>query len=68
MNSPPDIVILTLRAEGAGPPLPIRVRGALKRLLRNFGLRAVDVQMGKSAVRDAARASERGVTNSTEQP
>jgi hypothetical protein len=36
-----DTVTLTFRAEGGGPPLPIRVRHLLKFALRSLGLRCV---------------------------
>ncbi len=39
----PEVWTLTLRAEGDGPPVEIRVRRVLKWLLRSFGLRCVRV-------------------------
>jgi hypothetical protein len=37
-------VRLTLRETGPGPPAVVRLRGALKCLLRTFGLRCVSIE------------------------
>jgi hypothetical protein len=43
-NEKPTAYTLTLRAEGDGPPVAIRLRKALKVLLRSFGLRCTGVE------------------------
>jgi hypothetical protein len=43
-HKPPEF-LLSLRAEGAGPPGIIRLRRALKCLLRSCGLRCVRVEI-----------------------
>jgi hypothetical protein len=45
MNRPdPETFVLTLRAEAHVVPAITRLRAALKRLLKNYGLRCVDVR------------------------
>ena len=39
-----DAYILTLHAEGAGPPVTVRLRRGLKLLLRACGLRCTDIR------------------------
>ena len=43
---PPGRWTFTVEAAGIGPPMTVRVRRALKWLLRTHGLRAVDVREG----------------------
>lgn len=47
-------VLLTLRAEGPGPPPAIRLRRALKCLLRSFGLRCVSIEESRPAPKSGA--------------
>lgn len=41
-----DELTITLVPEGDGPPAEVRIRGALKVLLRRFGLRCRDFRPG----------------------
>jgi hypothetical protein len=41
--------LVTLEAEGAGPPLPIRLRRFLKGALRGYGLRCTSITEADSA-------------------
>jgi hypothetical protein len=51
--------IVTMKPEGAGPPGIIRLRRALKCLLRSFGLRAIDVrEVSNGAAADAGKGPE----------
>jgi hypothetical protein len=36
--------VITVRSEGGGPPVEVRLRRALKALLRGFGLRCIEVR------------------------
>lgn len=45
----PDVVVISVKAIGPGPPAVIRVRKFLKSLLRAAGLRAVRVEPGDAA-------------------
>lgn len=40
-----EIWRLDVAAEGDGPPVDVRVRASLKRMLRSFGLRCVDFRV-----------------------
>jgi hypothetical protein len=42
---PRDQITITLESAGIGPPTVVRVRRALKGLLRGYGLRAVRVNL-----------------------
>ena len=44
---PPGNVTIIVQCAGSGPPLVVRVRRALKHLLRTHGLRAVRVDLPK---------------------
>ena len=44
---PPGHVTIIVECAGSGPPLVVRVRRALKHLLRTHGLRAVRVDLPK---------------------
>jgi hypothetical protein len=44
---PPGNVTIIVECAGSGPPLVVRVRRALKHLLRTHGLRAVRVDLPK---------------------
>jgi hypothetical protein len=43
-NKPIDLVTITLRPEGPGPPAAVRLKRCLKSLLRAYGLRCVDIR------------------------
>lgn len=49
MADDPETWTISLRAEGPGPPVEVRVRRALKWLLRSFGLRCTSVSAAKPA-------------------
>jgi hypothetical protein len=44
---PRDRWQVTLQAEGAGPPVYVRLKRCLKNMLRSFGIRAVDIRQIK---------------------
>ena len=49
MSDRPQTYLLTLTAAGAGPPAEVRLRRALKWLLRSFGLKCVKVEPAVAA-------------------
>jgi hypothetical protein len=61
-NEKSAVYTLTLRAEGNGPPAAIRLRKALKVMLRSFGLRCILIQQIGTA--QASEASESTATPS----
>lgn len=44
---------LIVRAEGKGPPVPVRLRRFVKWLLRGFGVRVLSIEEVKPAVAPA---------------
>jgi len=44
MTPEPEKFVITVRAEGPGPPVPIRLRRLLKTMLRAYGVRCVSIR------------------------
>ena len=43
MTPEPEKFVITVRCEGPGPPVPIRLRRLLKTMLRSYGVRCIRI-------------------------